>query len=150
MRRFGGLRKFLPIPFVPFRLGYLAIIAIPPFSGFFTKDGIIDAAWEKGGTSGWILAACAIAGAAITAFYMSRVMLMTWSGKARWEEDGVLGGAGARPPYTEAERHIPHPHESPLAMTVPMVLLAGGSVAAGWVLLVNSRFASFLGPVVGL
>ena len=109
MRRYGALRKLLPITFVTFGLGYLAIIGIPPFSGFFTKDGIIDAAWEKGGTSGWILAACAIIGAGITAFYMTRVMLMTCYGRARWEEEGVLGGAGAHPPYTEAERHSPAP-----------------------------------------
>jgi len=149
MRRFGGLRKLLPITFVTFGLGYLAIIGIPPFSGFFTKDGIIDAAWEKGGTSGWILAACAIIGAGITAFYMSRVMLMTYFGPKRWEENGVIGGAGANPPFTEAERHIPHPHESPLLMTVPMILLAVGSVAAGWFLIVNYRFSNFLAPVVG-
>jgi len=150
MRRFGGLRKFLPVTFVTFGLGYLAIIGIPPFSGFFTKDGIIDAAWEKGGTSGWILAACAIIGAGITAFYMSRVMLMTYFGRARWADEGVLGGAGAQPPYTAEDRHIPHPHESPWAMTVPMILLAVGSVAAGWFLIVNSRLAGFLAPVVGL
>ena len=148
MRRFGGLRKFLPITFVTFGLGYLAIIGIPPFSGFFTKDGIIDAAWEKGGTSGWILAACAIIGAGITAFYMSRVMLMTWFGAKRWEEDGVLGGAGAHP--ASAEPHVPHPHESALVMTVPMILLAVGSVAAGWFLIVNSRLSGFLAPVVGV
>jgi NADH-quinone oxidoreductase subunit L len=148
MRRYGGLRKFLPITYVTFGLGYLAIIGIPPFSGFFTKDGIIDAAWEKGGTSGWILAACAIIGAGITAFYMSRVMLMTWFGPKRWEENGVLGGAGAQP--ASAEPHIPHPHESSLVMTIPMILLAIGSVAAGWFLIVNSRFADFLSPVVGL
>jgi len=148
MRRYGGLRKFLPITYVTFGLGYLAIIGIPPFSGFFTKDGIIDAAWEKGGTSGWILAACAIIGAGITAFYMSRVMLMTWYGPKRWEENGVLGGAGAHPAGTEP--HVPHPHESSLVMTIPMILLAIGSVAAGWFLIVNSRFADFLKPVVGL
>src|SRR5487761_1385067 len=128
MRRFGGLRKLLPITFVTFGLGYLAIIGIPPFSGFFTKDGIIDAAWEKGGTSGWILAACAIIGAGITAFYMSRVMLMTWYGQKRWEENGVIGGAGAHP--ATPEPHVPHPHESPLVMTVPMILLAVGSAGA--------------------
>src|ERR1700756_1388150 len=144
MRRFGALRKFLPITFVTFGLGYLAIIGIPPFSGFWTKDGIIDAAWEKGGTSGWILAACAIVGAGITAFYMSRVMLMTYFGPKRWEEEGVLGGAGAHPPYPAAERHIPHPHESPLVMTVPMILLAVGSVAAGGFLIINSRLVDFL------
>ncbi len=147
MRRYGGLRKFLPVTFVTFGLGYLAIIGIPPFSGFFTKDGIIDAAWAKGGTSGWILAACAIIGAGITAFYMSRLMLMTWFGPPRWKEEGVLGGAGAHPPYPEP--HIPHPHESPLLMTIPMILLAVGSVAAGWFLIVNSRFSNFLSPVVG-
>jgi NADH-quinone oxidoreductase subunit L len=147
MRRFGGLRKFLPITFATFGLGYLAIIGIPPFSGFFTKDGIIDATWDKGGTSGYILAACAIIGAGVTAFYMSRVMLMTWFGTARWEENGVLGGAGRQPAFTEP--HTPHPHESPLSMTVPMILLAVGSVAAGWFLIVDSRFANFLAPVVG-
>ena len=150
MRRYGALRKFLPVTFVTFGLGYLAIIGIPPFSGFFTKDSIIDAAWEKGGTSGWILAACAIIGAGITAFYMSRVMLMTYFGRARWKEEGVLGGAGAHPPYPAEERHIPHPHESPWVMTVPMILLAVGSVAAGWFLIVNYRFADFLAPVVGM
>ncbi len=149
MRRYGALRKLLPITYVTFGLGYLAIIGIPPFSGFFTKDSIIDAAWEKGGTSGWVLAACAIIGAGITAFYMSRVMLMTYFGRARWKEDGVIGGAGAHPPYTEAERHIPHPHESALVMTIPMILLAVGSVGAGWFLIVNYRFSNFLGPVVG-
>ena len=148
MRRMGGLRKFLPITFVTFGLGYLAIIGIPPFSGFFTKDGIIDAAWAKGGTDGWILAACTIVGAAITAFYMTRVMLMTWFGSERFKE-GVVGGAGAHPPFTEAERHVPHPHESPLTMTIPMILLAIGSVAAGGFLIINERFQNFLQPVVG-
>jgi NADH-quinone oxidoreductase subunit L len=147
MRRYGGLRKFLPVTFVTFGLGYLAIIGIPPFSGFFTKDGIIDAAWEKGGTSGWILAACTIIGAGITAFYMSRLMLMTWSGSKRWEENGVLGGAGAHPAGKES--HVPHPHESPWVMAVPMILLAVGSVVAGWFLIVNSRLLNFLAPVVG-
>jgi NADH-quinone oxidoreductase subunit L len=148
MRRYGALRKLLPITFVTFGLGYLAIIGIPPFSGFFTKDGIIDATWDKGGTSGYILAACAIIGAGITAFYMSRVMLMTWFGAPRWREEGVLGGAGAHP--ASAEPHVPHPHESPLVMTVPMMLLAVGSVAAGGFLIIDSRFSNFLAPVVGV
>jgi NADH-quinone oxidoreductase subunit L len=149
MRRMGGLRKLLPVTFATFGLGYLAIIGVPPFSGFFTKDGIIDATWDKGGTSGYILAACAILGAGITAFYMTRLMLMTWFGTARWKTEGVIGGAGAHPPYLATERHVPHPHESPLTMVVPMVLLAVGSAAAGWFLIVDSRFANFLAPVVG-
>jgi NADH-quinone oxidoreductase subunit L len=140
MRRYGALRKFLPITFVTFGLGYLAIIGIPPFSGFFTKDGIIDAAWSKGGTSGWILAGCAIVGAGITAYYMTRVMLMTWYGTKRWDSDGKGGRVD----------HEPHPHESPLVMTVPLILLAIGSVGAGAFLIINSRLVDFLAPVVGL
>src|SRR6202522_923061 len=130
MRRYGALRKFMPITFVTFGLGYLAIIGIPPFSGFFTKDGIIDAAWDKGGTSGYILAACAILGAGVTAFYMTRVMLMTWFGKRRWAEKA-------------------HPHESPGVMTWPMILLAVGSVFGGGFLIIGHRFENFLGPGPG-
>jgi NADH-quinone oxidoreductase subunit L len=131
MRRYGGLARFLPVTFATFGLGYLAIIGIPPFSGFFTKDGIIEAAFDKGGTSGWILGLCALIGAGVTAFYMTRVMLMTWFGKRRWEEKA-------------------HPHESPGTMTIPMILLAVGSVAAGGFLIIGQRFENFLGPVTGL
>jgi NADH-quinone oxidoreductase subunit L len=131
MRKYGGLARVMPVTFATFGLGYLAIIGIPPFSGFFTKDGIIEAAWDKGGTSGAILATCAILGAGITAFYMTRVMLMTWYGKRRWEENT-------------------HPHESPATMTWPMILLAVGSVGAGAFLILGQRFENFLGPVTGL
>jgi NADH-quinone oxidoreductase subunit L len=137
MRRYGALRKLLPITYGTFGFGYLAIIGIPPFSGFFTKDGIIEAAWDKGGTSGSILAACAILGAAITAFYMSRVMFMTFFGQARWKDVKAENG------------HEYHPHESPSSMTVPMILLAVGSLAMGGFLIVNQRFVNFLAPVTG-
>jgi NADH-quinone oxidoreductase subunit L len=131
MRRYGGLARVMPVTFVTFGLGYLAIIGIPPFSGFFTKDGIIEAAFDKGGTSGAILGTCAVLGAAITAFYMTRVMLMTWFGQRRWEAET-------------------HPHESPAVMTWPLILLAVGSVAAGAFLILGQRFENFLGPVTGL
>jgi NADH-quinone oxidoreductase subunit L len=131
MRRYGGLMKFMPVTFVTFGFGYLAIIGIPPFSGFFTKDGIIEAAWDKGGTSGAVLATCAILGAGITAFYMTRVMLMTWFGNKRWAEKA-------------------HPHESPATMTWPMILLAVGSIAGGGFLILGRRFEQFLAPVTGV
>jgi NADH-quinone oxidoreductase subunit L len=147
MRRYGGLRRFMPITFVTFSFAYLAIIGIPPFSGFFTKDPIIDAAWDSGGASGWLLGGAAIIGAGVTAFYMTRMMLMTYFGPKRWEQNGVLGGAGAHPAGTEP--HVPHPHESPAVMTWPMIILAIGSIAAGGLLIVNYRLADFLAPVVG-
>src|SRR6266571_2181397 len=130
MRRFGGLAKIMPITAVTFFLGYLAIIGIPPFSGFYTKDSIIDAAFDKGGTSGFILGCATVLGAAITAFYMSRVMFMTFVGERRWEADA-------------------HPHEAPPVMTAPMIVLAIGSVGAGAFLIVNDKLADFLAPVVG-
>ena len=85
MRRYGGLARYLPVTYVTFGLAYLAIIGIPPFSGFFTKDPIIEADFTEHGTGGWILGICALIGAGITAFYMTRMMLMTWYGKRRWE-----------------------------------------------------------------
>ena len=118
MRRYGGLRKYMPVTFVTFGLGYLAIIGFPGLSGFFSKDKIIEAAFAKGGTEGWILGGAALLGAAITAFYMTRVMLMTFFGEKRWQPD-------ARRAYE------PHPHESPRSMTIPMIVLAFGSVFAG-------------------
>jgi NADH-quinone oxidoreductase subunit L len=145
MRKYGGLARLMPITFGTFGLGYLAIIGIPPFSGFFTKDGIIEAAWDKGGTSGAILATCALLGAGITAFYMTRVMLMTWFGKPRWNQDAD-SHEGA--PVEQAAQV--HPHESPGTMTIPMILLAVGSVGAGAFLIIGHRFENFLGPVTGL
>jgi NADH-quinone oxidoreductase subunit L len=151
MRRYGGLARVMPVTYVTFGLGYLAIIGIPPFSGFFTKDGIIEAAWDKGGTSGAILAACAILGAGITAFYMSRVMLMTWYGKRRWESDEPDAVAAGDHEAAATEHHQEfHPHESPNVMTWPMILLAVGSVAAGAFLVIGQRFEKFLGPVTGV
>ena len=130
MRRFGGLRKVMPITFVTFLFGYLAIIGVPPFSGFFTKDPIIEAAFDKGGTSGAILGTAALIGAGITAFYMTRVMFMTFTGERRWD-DKV------------------HPHEAPPVMTSPMVVLAIGSLCAGGFLIIDNRLVNFLAPVVG-
>jgi NADH-quinone oxidoreductase subunit L len=139
MRRFGGLARLMPITFVTFGLGYLAIIGVPPFSGFFTKDPIIDAAFSKGGTSGAILGTAALIGAGITAFYMTRVMLMTFTGKPRWKQ--AESGPGHETDL--------HPHESPAVMTWPMIVLAIGSVGAGAFLIINERLIDFLAPVTG-
>lgn len=135
MRKYGGLRTYMPITFVTFGLGYLAIIGFPGLSGFFSKDKIIEAAFAKGGTEGWILGGAALLGAAITAFYMTRVMLMTFFGEKRWQRD--------------AEGHEPHPHESPKTMTIPMIILAFGSVFAGGFFSIGERFLKWLEPVTG-
>ena len=130
MRRYGALARKLPVTFVTFGLGYLALIGFPLLSGYWTKDAIIEAAFDRGGTSGWLLGGVAVLGAGLTAFYMTRLMLMTFFGRARWE-DGV------------------HPHESPPVMTAPMVVLAIGSVAAGFLLVQAFPLDEWLAPVFG-
>lgn len=130
MRRYGGLRAALPITFATFGLGYLAIIGVPPFAGYFSKDAIIEAALAAGGVRGYVLGGAALLGAGVTAFYMTRVMLMTFFGKKRW-------APGA------------HPHEAPALMTWPMILLAVGSVFSGGLLAVGGTLARWLEPVVG-
>lgn len=133
MRKYGGLRKYMPVTFVTFGLGYLAIIGFPGLSGFWSKDKIIEAAFAKGGTEGWILGGVALLGAAITAYYMTRVMLLTFFGEKRWAAD--------------EQGNEPHPHESPKSMTIPMIVLAFGSVFAGALFSLNDAFLKWLEPV---
>ena len=142
MRRFGGLRSLLPVTFVTFGLGYLAIIGVPPFAGFFSKDAIIETALNAGGLKGVLLGGATLLGAAITAFYMTRVMLLTFFGAPRWK--APLGASEA-----SGEATALHPHESPAVMTVPMVVLALGSVGAGALLSMGHRLQDWLEPVVG-
>jgi len=130
MRRYGGLRKALPITFATFGLAYLAIIGVWPFAGFFSKDAIIEAALGSGGAQGYVLGGAALLGAGITAFYMTRVMLMTFFGEKRWA------------PGT-------HPHEAPALMTWPMILLAFGSVFSGFLFTFGDSLPHWLEPVVG-
>ncbi|CAM8642619.1 NADH-quinone oxidoreductase subunit L [Candidatus Planktophila dulcis] len=130
MRRYGALRKFMPITFITFGLGYLAIIGVPPFAGFYSKDLIIETAFNAGGVKGILLGSTALLGAAITAFYMTRVMVLTFTSKARWEENQ-------------------HPHESPILMWLPMAILAIGSVTTGFLFTRGDALANWLNPVFG-
>ena len=125
MRRYGALARIMPVTFATFAAGYLAIIGFPGFSGFWSKDKIIEAAFAEG----WVFGTGALLGAGITAFYMTRVMLMTFLGKRRWQDD-----AG--------------PHESPSVMTIPLMVLAALSVVGG-VLLLGGWITGFLEPVTG-
>ena len=125
MRHYGALRKMLPITFLTFAMGYLAIIGFPGFSGFWSKDKIIEVAL----TENWVVGLCALLGAGITGFYMTRLMLMTFFTKERWEKDV-------------------HPHESPAVMTYPLIVLAALSVLGG-LMLAGGWIQDFLAPVVG-
>ncbi|MGC5616566.1 NADH-quinone oxidoreductase subunit L [Georgenia sp. Z1491] len=139
MRRFGGLSKVMPITWATFGLGWLAILGIPPFSGFWSKDKIIETAFvPQAGHAGWepwVFGLVALIGAGITAFYMSRLFFMTFHGKKRWT--------------TAEEGSEVHPHESPLLMTVPMIVLAIGSVGLGFALQLGGGLVGWLEPVTG-
>ena len=132
MRRFGNLAPYMKITWLTFGLGGLAILGVPPFSGFWSKDKIIEAAFVGEGWRPWVFGLAALLGAGVTAFYMSRLFFMTFHGKARWTED---------PPQ--------HPHESPLTMTIPMMVLAVGSAGLGLVLGPTNIFSDWLEPVTG-
>ena len=129
MRRYGGLAKFMPITSITFGLGYLAIIGVPPFAGFYSKDKIIETAFNAGGVQGVLFGSAALLGAVITAFYMTRLMLMTFFGNKRWAEGS-------------------EPHESPFLMLAPMAVLAVGSVASGYLLYSGKAIVKWLAPVV--
>ncbi|MFY1574027.1 NADH-quinone oxidoreductase subunit L [Verrucosispora sp. WMMD703] len=116
IRRFGGLSKYMRITWLTFGAGWLAIIGMFPFSGYFSKEPIIAAAFEREGWTAWLFGGAAVLGAALTAFYMTRLFVLTFHGPKRWTED------------------IEHPHESPALMTIPLVLLGIGSLGAGWLL----------------
>jgi NADH-quinone oxidoreductase subunit L len=129
MRKYGGLGKFMPITAITFGLGYLAIIGVPPFAGFYSKDKIIETAFNAEGIKGLFIGGAALLGALVTAFYMTRVIILTFTGTKRWDEKA-------------------HPHESPFLMWGPMAILAIGSVASGFLLSSGNRFVSWLAPVV--
>src|SRR4051812_39820143 len=130
MRRFGALRKVIPVTFLCFSAGYLAIIGFPGFAGFFSKDKIIEAAYDQGGTRGWTMGSIALVAAGVTAYYMTRLMAMTFFGEKRWTDDV-------------------HPHESPRVMTFPMILLAIGSVVSGALLVAGGALQHWLEPSGG-
>jgi NADH-quinone oxidoreductase subunit L len=160
MRHMGALRKVMPITCITFIIAWLAIAGVPPFAGFWSKDEILVNAWDKSPIL-WFVGEL---GAVLTAYYMTRQVILVFFGKARWNE--------ARPPRAEApapvavgaavntlaatdHAHDSHdtPHESGWMMTAPLVVLSIGAVFGG---LLNLPFTDKLGflsrwlePVVG-
>jgi NADH-quinone oxidoreductase subunit L len=128
MRKYGGIRHFMPFTFATFGLGYLAILGVPPFAGFYSKDKIIESAFYSGGIQGILIGSIALFGAALTAFYMTRVMILTFGGTPRYDIN--------KPP-----------HESPFLMLLPMGVLAIGSVTSGFLLARDKTLVHWLEPL---
>ena len=134
MRRFGGLRGAMAITWATMGIGWLAILGVPPFSGFWSKDRLIEAAFVGEGAKPWILGTIALLGAGLTAFYMSRLFFMIFHGKQRWTTKEDLEGEV-------------HPHESGWLMTLPLIVLSVFSAGLGGLLTYNNMFVTWLEPV---
>jgi len=137
IQKMGGLKKYMPVTYLTFVLGSLSISGIPGFAGFFSKDEILWLAYSSPNPVGkfvWLLGTIA---AFLTAFYSFRLIFLTFHGKFRGTH--------------EQEHHL---HESPKVMTIPLILLSIGAIAAGWVGIPHllgggAHFAEFLKSVLG-
>ncbi|HET9078597.1 MAG TPA: NADH-quinone oxidoreductase subunit L [Acidimicrobiales bacterium] len=128
MKRMGALRRYLPITFPAFMIGYLALSAIPPFDGFWSKDTVLAAAWHKSPA----LWAVGVVTAGLTAYYMSRQVMLVFFGQARWTDHAAERGAAGHAAHGSGQ-----PHEAPFTMTVPLIILSVAS-CIGW--LINAPF----------
>ena len=144
LRRYGALARYLRITWATMVLGWLAILGVPPFSGFWSKDPIVESAYAlEGGWQPWVFGTVALVGVGVTAFYMSRLMFMTFNGWRRWDDgSGVVPGGPASGP-------VRRPHEPSPLMTWPMIVLAAGSALVGGLLAIGGAFTTWLEPVTG-
>ncbi|MDB5865915.1 MAG: NADH-quinone oxidoreductase subunit [Betaproteobacteria bacterium] len=153
MRRMGGLRKYMPITYATMMIAALAIAGIPGFSGFFSKESIIEAAHLSKIPGAGFAYFCVLTTVFVTALYNFRLIFMTFHGPERFREPQVADARGehghgehALAEHDETKHgahgdphaHDHEPHESPAVVTIPLILLAIPSVAAGW----------FIGPVL--
>ena len=152
MRRMGGLAKYLPVTYWTMLAGWLAISGIPPLAGFFSKDEILASTFGTHAlpvSVGQILWAVGLLTALLTAFYMTRLMGLTFWGEPRWATAHVHHGKD------DAHGHHGEPQEAPPSMTVPLMILAVLSVVGGFIggfapLHIPNRFEAFLEPSAGL
>ncbi|WP_298333661.1 NADH-quinone oxidoreductase subunit L [uncultured Erythrobacter sp.] len=141
MRYYGGLRKAIPITFVAMLLGTLAITGLgvyhlgAGFAGFWSKDAILEAAFARGTTTSAIAFWAGVTAALLTSFYSWRLMFLTFWGKPRWIESEHIQHTVHKTPEEAGEDTTGgyHPHESPIAMLIPLAVLSTGAVLAGQV-----------------
>ncbi|QDH69828.1 NADH-quinone oxidoreductase subunit L [Marilutibacter alkalisoli] len=151
MRRMGGLRKYMPITYWTMLIGTLALVGTPFFSGFYSKDTIIEAAGHAAAQGGWVASYAywaVLLGAFVTAFYSFRLLYLTFHGKERFHDPVPDHYVAPEADSTEHEEALSHehgahdehghgghahtPHESPWVVTVPLVLLAIPSILIGF------------------
>jgi NADH-quinone oxidoreductase subunit L len=147
LKRMGNLRAYLPITFVTFGIGWLAIAAVPPLSGFWAKGDVLENAFAARPGLWFVGAVTAL----LTAYYMSRLTGLAFFGKDRRSQSPAVDAGRDMVADHHAEGGIPQPHESPWIMTVPLWILAFFAAVAGVMAISSSRFslANWIDPVFG-
>ncbi|MEZ5743887.1 MAG: NADH-quinone oxidoreductase subunit L [Sphingomonadaceae bacterium] len=141
MRYYGGLRKHIPLTFWAMMAGTLAITGVgvywlhAGFAGFHSKDAILEVAFASGTETGMLAFWAGVVAALLTSFYSWRLMFLTFWGKPRWIESEHIQHSVHKTPEEAGEDTTGgyHPHESPMAMLIPLGVLTLGAVFAGWV-----------------
>jgi len=147
LKRMGNLRVYMPITFVTFGVGWLAIAGVPPLSGFWAKGDILENTWAAHPA----LWAVGLATAVLTAYYMSRLTGLAFFGKDRWKNKVPIDAATDFPDAHHAEGPVPEPHESKWVMTVPLVVLAVLAAVGGVMAFATPHLslAHWVDPVFG-
>jgi NADH-quinone oxidoreductase subunit L len=148
MRRMGGLRIYMPVTYVTALIGSLALCGIPPFAGFFSKDSLIEAVQLSTTPGAGIAYAAALTSVFVTALYTFRMMFMTFHGEERFRAGGDDHAHTTAEGHEDGAGHGGTPHESPLVVTAPLVLLAIPSVYAGWDYIQPLLFGGFFGDSI--
>jgi NADH-quinone oxidoreductase subunit L len=149
MRHMGGLRKYMPITYITFIVGSLALIAFPGFSGFFSKDSIIEAIHESNRVGSCFSYWCLLLGAFVTSLYTFRMLFLTFHGKERFVVERHQGGHQEDPHAHLEPGHLVHPpKESPWVVTVPLILLAVPSMLIGWPVIRSLLYGDFFGTSI--
>ena len=147
LKRMGNLRVYLPITFVTFGVGWLAIAGVPPLSGFWAKGDILENTWSAHPG----LWAVGLATAVLTAYYMSRLTGLAFFGRDRWKDKVAIDAGNDFPDAHHADGPIPEPHESKWVMTTPLIVLAVLAAAGGIMAFATPHLslAHWVDPVFG-
>ena len=146
IRWMGGVRKYMPVTWITFLLGSLALIGTPLFSGFYSKDSIIEAVTASALPAAGFASFAVLAGVFVTAFYSFRVYFLVFHGKERYDQNPDAHGHDDH--HHDDHGHAGTPHESPAVVTLPLVLLAIPSVIIGFFSIDTMLFGDFFGSAI--
>jgi NADH-quinone oxidoreductase subunit L len=148
MRKMGGLRKYMPITYLTMLIGALANAGLPPFAGFFSKDSILEAVHLSHTPGAGFAYLMVLAGVFVGGLYSFRLIFYTFHGEERFRaHDAGHGHDAGKDEHGHDSGHAHVPHETPAVVTVPLILLAIPSIAAGWTI-GTVLYGGYFGPAI--